>query len=117
MKQTDTLKKNYEFSLVYRKGNYFVGKYLTLYALSTNRDKKRIGITVSKKTLKKSTKRNRVKRLIKEVYRQYESDINEIKDMIFVVRKSDRLPEYNDIRKEMKYLLTLSGLITDEDKN
>jgi ribonuclease P protein component len=113
MKQTETLKKNYQFSLVYKKGIYHAGRYMTLYTLYTNGGFKRIGITVSRKVYKKSTERNRLRRLIKESFRQYDNDINQSADMIFVVRKSDKFPEFADINREMKYLLIVSGLLKE----
>ncbi|MFO7636648.1 MAG: ribonuclease P protein component [Clostridia bacterium] len=116
MKQTESLKKNYEFSLLYKKGEYYVGRHMTLYTLATRRGTRRIGITVSRKAVRKSTKRNRIRRLIKECYRLYENSITSNKDMVFVVRKTEILPEYAEIKKEMKYLLSVSGLIGEHEE-
>jgi len=111
MKHTESLKKNYEFARVYKKGKYFTSKNLTLYILSDNKSKKRIGITISKKAYSRSVDRNRIRRLVKESYRSFEEEIKETPDMVFVVRKNRELPPFIVINDEIKYLLKQSGLM------
>lgn len=116
MKETESLKKNYEFARVYRKGKYYTSNNLTLYVLSTKGNTKKIGITVSKKAYGKSVKRNRVRRLVRESYKNYEKEIKKNTSMVFVVRKNSELPSFVKIKDEVRYLLNLSGLITDSEK-
>lgn len=111
MKHTGSLKKNYEFARVYKRGKYTTSSNLTLYVLKGNGKKKRIGITVSKKAYGRSVDRNRVRRLVRESYRSFEDNIIENTDMVFVVRKNRRLPEFQEIKKETEYLLKQSGLM------
>lgn len=111
MKKTESLKKNYEFAQVYRKGKYFTSKNLTLYVLSKKNNRRRIGITISKKAYGRSVDRNRIKRLVKESYRKLEEMIKVNKDMVFVVRKSNEIPSFSIISKEVQYLLKQSGLM------
>ena len=66
MKHTVSLKKNYEFGRVYKRGKFYAGKFLVLYVLKNKLNYNRLGITASKK-FGKSTKRNRVRRLIKKI--------------------------------------------------
>lgn len=114
MKQTEILKKNHEFSHIYKRGEYHAGKHLTLYMMPAKRNNKRLGITVSSKAVGKSTRRNRVRRLIKENYRLLENEIRNQRDMVFVVRKTEKLPEFLEIRQEMKYLLAALKLLKDQ---
>jgi len=109
--QAESLKKNYEFAKLYKKGNCKFGKYLSLYSIEGKY--KKIGITVSKKAYKSSVKRNRLKRLVKECYRTFEKDIKNA-EIVFVVRKSENFPNYNDIYNEMKYLFKTSNLFIGE---
>lgn len=111
MKHTESLKKNYEFARVYRKGNYFTSNNLTLYVLSNKKSRKRIGITVSKKSYGKSVDRNRIRRLVRESYRSFKEDLKENADMVFVVRKNKELPPFKVIKDEVTYLLKQSGLM------
>ncbi|MBN2851757.1 MAG: ribonuclease P protein component [Clostridia bacterium] len=109
--QAESLRKNYEFARIYRRGKCKFGKYLSLYSIEGSANK--IGITVSKKAYKSSVKRNRLKRLVKECYRTFEKDIKTA-EIVFVIRKTEEFPEYNDICREMKYLLNNSNLFIGE---
>lgn len=104
MKKTVPLKKNFEFMRVYKKGRFYVGKYIILYVLPNRFTGPRLGITASKK-VGKSVYRNRLKRLIRESYRLYEDFIIDGYDMVFVARNSEVMPGYQEISREMKFLL------------
>ena len=103
MKNTVTLKNNNEFLKIYKKGRFQAGKNVVLYVMKNRLSLNRLGITVSKK-FGKSVKRNRIKRLIKENYRYYEELIKVGYDIVFVARKNDCMPDYFDIKKEIKFL-------------
>lgn len=111
MKKTESIKRNYEFARVYRKGSHYKTKNLTLYVLDGNRSTTRLGITVSKKAYGRSVDRNRVRRLVRESFRSFEDELKMNKDMVFVVRKNPELPDFSEIKTEMEYLLKQSGLI------
>jgi ribonuclease P protein component len=113
MVETIPLKKNHEFMRVYKKGRFYVGKYITLYTLQNYIDKNRLGITVSKK-VGKSVKRNRIRRLVRENYRLYEDQIKKSFDIVFVVRSSVDMPGFFEIKKEMKYLLRKLNIFDQE---
>lgn len=104
MVKTVPLKMNYEFQRVYKKGRFFVGKFMILYAYANNLNKDRLGITVGKK-VGKSVVRNRIKRLVKENYRLFEDFVKDGYDLVLVARRFDVAPCFADIRKEMKFLL------------
>lgn len=101
---TFPIKKNKDFLRLYKKGKFFVAKYLVLYALNNNSNLNRLGVTASKK-FGNSVKRNRIRRLIKESYRYYEGQLKQGFDLVFVARSCDELPNFSEIKKEMKYLL------------
>ena len=109
MKHTESLKKNYEFARVYKRGKYFTSNNLTLYVLNNNKSKKRLGITISKKAYGRSVDRNRIRRLVKESYRSFEEKIMKKSDMVFVIRKNKEIPSFAVINDEIKYLLKQSG--------
>lgn len=116
MDKTVPLKKNYEFMRLYKKGRFFVGKYIVLYVIKNNTKTNRLGITVNKK-VGKAVRRNRLKRLIKECYRQYELSVKEGCDLVFVARNSEKLPGYLEINREMKFLLKKLDLFMQDVKN
>lgn len=104
MKKTVHLKKNYEFVRIYKKGKFFVGKYIVIYVLKNRFGTNRLGITVNKK-VGKSVKRNRMKRLIREGYRYFEDYIPKGLDIVFVARNVETEYGFAEIQKEMKFLL------------
>ena len=76
------LKKNYEFKRVYNEGRYYVEKYVVMYIIMNNSASNRVGFSVSKK-VGNSVVRNRVKRLMKEVYRQFAGNTKRGYDIVF----------------------------------
>lgn len=116
MDKTVPLKKNYEFMNLYKKGKFFVGKYIVLYVKRNNIKTNRLGITVNKK-VGKAVKRNRLKRLIKECYRHYEVSVKEGFDLVFVARNSEIMPGYLEIKREMKFLLKKMDVFMQDMKN
>ena len=85
MKFTSTLKKNYEFHRLYRKGSSAATPFLVVYARQTKRPDKRVGFTVSTK-LGKAVKRNRVRRRLREIYRLNESRFVPGTELVAVAR-------------------------------
>ena len=104
MIKTVTIKKNWEFLKMYKKGRFYVGRHIILYTMPNKQEFNRIGITASKKT-GNSVRRNRIRRLIRENYRLFENFVKDGRDILFVARPSEAFPEFSDIRKEMKFLL------------
>lgn len=116
MKKTITLKKNNDFSRLYKKGKFSSGRFLTIYLFGNKQNIKRIGITAGRK-VGKSVKRNRIKRLVKENYRFFEEYIFDKHDIVFMIRQNENLPTFWDIRKEMKYHLKKLCVFDNEKWN
>ena len=87
MRKIETLKKNYEFKYVLSKGNFYRGKFITVYIKENKSNKILIGIAVNTK-LGKAVKRNNAKRLIRENYRLLKNDLKTGNNIIFLWNKN-----------------------------
>lgn len=115
-----TLKKNYEFQNVFKKGNWYGGNLLTIYILKNNKDSNYIGVAVGKKVSKSSVKRNRIRRLIKEAYRLEESKILKGINIIIVWKTSAafELANFKDIASDLKNCFEKADIYNkEEDSN
>jgi ribonuclease P protein component len=116
VKRVATLKKNYEFSRVFNKGLFYVGRHIVVYAFPNRQSINRIGISVSKKA-GKAVIRNKKKRLIREVYRHYEDFILKGYDIVIAARGGETVFKYSELLKEFKYLLKKLQIFDQEKHN
>ena len=73
------LKKNYEFKKVLTKGKYYSGKNIEAFIIKNNSKYNFLGLAISVKS-GKAVKRNHVKRLIRENYKNIEETNKVIQD-------------------------------------
>lgn len=102
--KTETIKKNFEYRKVYKRGRSTVGRYLVVYFFKNNKNYNRLGITVSKK-VGNSVIRNRVRRLTKESFRKLEDDLNQGYDIVVVARVISNKASYHQIEDNLYKLL------------
>lgn len=99
-----TLKKNYEFKNVLSKGKCLKGKYVDIYIRRNKLEKNIIGIAVSKK-VGKAVVRNKIKRLIRENYRNEIKKYENIQtyNIVFLWKKSNSYKDinYNNIKQDI----------------
>ncbi len=108
--QTAHLRMNYEFSRIYRKGRFVAGRHVVLHYLRRPGNPKRLGVTTSRQ-VRSSVRRNRIKRLLRESYREIENQVPEGYDLILVGRNTAELPGYTQIQSDVLKLLRRAGLI------
>ena len=94
MLNTDTLKKNYEFKNVLTKGKYYNGNYIDIYIKKNNKNFNYIGIAVSVK-VGKAVKRNRIKRVIREVFYMENKNLKQGYNIVFVWNKKENSDNIN----------------------
>jgi ribonuclease P protein component len=71
-----------------------------------NRDKtfSRLGIIITKKVAKSSVKRNRVKRLVREVYRRYYKSFKKDVNMLIIARFGVKTLNYQTAESELLFI-------------
>lgn len=106
---TVPIKENRDFKRIYAKGKSCVGRCVVVYLLRNRLGYNRMGITVSKK-LGGAVQRNRVKRIIREAYRQMESGIAQGYDFVIVSRSRSVKAKMQDIRAELSRVLQGAGI-------
>ncbi len=108
-KKLETLKKNYQFQRVYKKGVFRSTKYTVLGFLKNKESKNRLGVSISKK-VGKSIVRHRIKRYYKEAYRVLKNDIKEGYDLVLIARKGAENLNYWDIVAELRKIFSRGKL-------
>lgn len=112
MKNTIMIKKNYEFKKFFSKGKFFYGENIHMYIHKTKSPLNKLGIAVSKK-LGKAVERNRIKRLIRENYKNYEEKIGTGNNIIIIVNKNKNSKDigFYDIQRDFERILDKAGVL------
>lgn len=116
MKSEERVKKNSHFRYIYNRGKSISNASLVMYTSRNNKPINRIGISVSKK-IGKSVVRNRVKRLIKESYRNNRDRFKKGYDIIFIARIGASKLKYRDIEKSIFNLAKRGGILKEGEEN
>ena len=116
MKKTKTLKKNYEFKRILTKGKYLSGKYIECFYINNKvKNNNFIGIAVSSK-MAKANKRNKIKRIIRENYKNIEQNIKTGKSIVFLWKKSRDVLDctYCNVKKDMLKIMKEMDMLINE---
>ena len=100
MNKEKTIKKNYQFRWIIKKGKKVNKKTVRVFITNNKEKKNKMGIAI-KKNIKSAILRNRVKRVIREVYRLEEKKLKQHYNIIICFNTDvvDFNEIYNDIRK------------------
>ena len=96
------LLKRRQFLAVQRSRHRVVTKHFIIYARRGRPKALKIGITVSRKVGKAHT-RNRIKRLVREAFRQNRNVLPRGLSLVCVARKSDSVASLDHVRSELIY--------------
>ena len=114
MKYSESLRKNWYFQLVYKKGTSYANMYLVMYVLKNQLNRNRIGISVSKK-VGNSVVRHHLTRLIRESYRLNEEKFACGYDMIVIVRVSGKEQGFRSLESALLHLGKLHKILRSEE--
>ena len=113
MKLSESLKRNQDFQKVYKNGKSYANKYLVMFVLKNDLEKKRIGISVSKK-VGNSVVRHRVTRLIRESFRLNQSQFKNGIDIVVIARNTAKGKNYSEISSAVMHLGKLHSILEEK---
>lgn len=94
MKFTLRIKKNKVFKYVLNRGKYKVGKYISIHVTNLKKDVNYLGICISKKN-GNSVQRNKMKRWIREIYKNQENLLKKGKSIVILYKKNTTFSDVN----------------------
>ena len=110
MKNSESLKKNRDFQVVYRRRNSKANRLLIMYVNENQLEKNRVGISVSKK-VGNSIVRHRLTRLIRESYRLDEQSFLLGFDIVVIAREQALGSSYTEIKEALLHLARLHKVL------
>ncbi len=110
MKNTQPIKLNKDFRRLYSRGKSEAGGFVAVYYQPNKLGVNRVGFAVGK-SAGKAVVRNRIKRLMRESYRLIEDKLCTSSDMIIVARNRAAGKSYEQISRDLKYVLHTLGLL------
>lgn len=95
--KTSLIRKNREFNRVYRYGNRLYGDGFAVIYMSNQKQWSRLGISVQRK-VGGAVQRNRIKRVIREVFRKNRHLFPQNADVVVTVRPGFAARSFNDFQ-------------------
>jgi ribonuclease P protein component len=112
--KNEQIKRTFEYKRAYEKGKRYYSSYIILYVLNNNLQYSRVGISVGKK-VGGSVKRNRIKRLLREILRHIWQNVIKERDIVVVAKKEAEGKDLRVVWQDLEGLFKKAGLI--ENKN
>ena len=115
MKKENRLKKNLEIASIVNKRKRVVNNNYIIYYQKSETGKLRIAVSVSKK-YGHAFERNKAKRRVRNIMREYVGTIKNY-DLVIVVKNVAKEKEYNELKKEIQFLIKIILNKEDGGKN
>ncbi|MBU4304741.1 MAG: ribonuclease P protein component [Candidatus Omnitrophica bacterium] len=95
LSKKERLLRPFQYKNVYRYCLRKKGRQVWVYTMPNGLMHNRIGISVSKKTCTNNVNRNRVKRIIRQVFQRNKDIFGEGKDIVFVLKEMPETASYD----------------------
>ena len=114
MKQTESIKENYEFKRVYKRGKSSADANIAVYFFKNYNGYNRLGITVSNK-IGKAVIRNKIRRRIKNSFHLNAVNFKNGYDIVIVARTRAVYADQKKLEKSLLRIFKNLGLIGDNN--
>ena len=105
LKRQQRITSGKDFQNIYRRGRHLSSAFFGLNYLKNRFGFSRLGVVVSKKTARKATERNLLKRRTREILRLNYSTFPPGFDIIVTLKSSTKEVNFNKLEKELLELL------------
>ena len=109
MKKRFRVKKEKDFSAIFKEGKSFANRKFVIYRLENNEQHFRVGLSVSKK-LGNAIMRNQIKRRIRHILIEHKNQLVENVDFVVIARKGVEILDYAEMGKNLLHVLKLSKI-------
>ena len=109
MKKRFRVKKEKDFSAIFKKGESFAKRKFVIYRLENNEQHFRVGLSVSKK-LGNAVTRNQIKRRIRHILIEHKNQLVENVDFVVIARKGVEILDFAEMEKNLLHVLKLSKI-------
>ena len=113
LKKVNRLKKRYQFNYTYKVGSHFFGKFMMIYVTSSKTKNLKVGFAVTKK-IGHATKRNLIKRRLREIVYHEIPKLKQHNNLIVVARDSIENASFAELKVEFQKLILKADLLKDE---
>src|SRR5690625_3111225 len=104
MRKEQRLKKNEEFTHVFKRGSSVANRQFVLYSLAKEGQTQfRIGLSVSKR-IGNAVTRNRIKRLIRAFFQQNCEKLRQDVDYVIIARKPTSTMNYHEVENSLNHV-------------
>ena len=113
LQKENRLTKRKAFGYIYKNGKSKSGNNLIVIYTPTKLNACKVGFSVSKK-LGKAFVRNRVKRLLREAFKELLPVVNNKYNYVVVAKPTITDKSFKEIKEELFYILNKCGMISNE---
>ncbi|MEE9500147.1 MAG: ribonuclease P protein component [Candidatus Omnitrophota bacterium] len=106
MKEKFRLRRSADFRKVFKEGKRFLSPHFVLYMRKNILRQARIGVAISKNHFKLATRRNRLRRVAKELFKKELNVCFKGYDFVVTSRRSYPHSNISKVVKELRYLIT-----------
>ena len=116
MKKAFRVKENKEFQDIFKNGKSFANRQLVIYyRKKQDQTHFRVGLSVGRK-IGNAVTRNRIKRYLRQAFRELEDQIQSQCDIIIIARKPTKDMAFSEVKSSLIHLLSRERLFKKDQR-